>query len=157
MELHQAFRIGAEKIANSQDFILAREYGIPVEDMELLTQPEHWSPNEALRVRGILAQCIEVAMTISGMPAVPLPAQYAAAVIATVVSPANRMVACTKVPETFDVEAASGLLSEFEVKPAPREQMMALVMAYSGGFGGEPPMQRLPKEVREAKKKAVNS
>lgn len=154
MELHQAFRHGAEVLVSSDYGDIQKQYGIRESDWNLLCKDQLWSTDDALKVRGILAQVVEVAMTISGMPAVPLPGQYVAAVIAICVAPCNRMVACTKVPETFDAYHASGLMEAFEVKPVPREQMMALVMAYSGGFAGEPQMQRLPRQVREAKKKA---
>jgi hypothetical protein len=156
MDIHRSFRLGAENLVRSQHYDeLHRSHGIMESDWDLLTQEQHWTADEARQVRGILAQVIEVSMTICGMPAIPLPAQYCAAVIAIVVAPANRMVACTKVPDTFDAFAASGLLENFEVRPCPREQMISLVMAYSGGFMGEPPLNRLPTEVNEAKKKAV--
>ena len=96
-------------------------------------------------------------MTIAGMPAVPLPGQYAAAVIAECVSPANRLVACMKVPDTFDAVSASGVHDTFEVRPMRPEQMMALVLAYSGGFGGEPNADRLPGEVVEVVKKEAKN
>jgi hypothetical protein len=146
--IHEAFRRGAEALAVGQCYgELHKSKGILEPDWELLTQDEHWTPEQARMVRSILASTCEVALTIAGMPAVPLPGQYVAAVIAILVAPANRLVACTKVPETFDAVAASGLHEEFEVRAMRQEQMMALVVAYSGGLGGEPPMQRLSREV----------
>lgn len=154
MDLHTSFRLGAEQLASAQIYTeLHRSHGIMETDWELLVLNRHWTAEETRQIRGILGQIVEVAMTISGMPAVPLPGQYVAAIIAIVVAPPNRMVACTKTPETFDAFAASGIMQNFEVRPMPREQMMSLVMAYSGGFGDEPPMQRLPDSVREVKKK----
>jgi hypothetical protein len=154
MNVHAAFRAGAEHLARGQKYgEVHREHGLLEPDWQLLTQDEHWTPQEARRIRSILASVIEVTLTIAGMPATPLPGQYAAAVIAIVVKPANRMVAAVKVPETFDAVSASGLHDVVEVKPMPKEQMMALVVAYSGGLGGEPPMQMLPPEVEEVMKK----
>lgn len=153
-EIHTAFRRGATILAEGQSYgAIHREMGLMEPDWELLVQEEHWTPADARRVRSILAGVIEVAMTIAGMPAVPLPGQYAAAVIAICVAPANRMVACMKVPDTFDAVAASGLFGEFEIRPMRPEQMMSLVVAYSGGLGGEPPAQRLQGEVLEIMKK----
>jgi len=152
--IHMAFRAGAAALARGNAYgELHRSYGLIQDDWRLLTQEEHWNPDEARRVRSILASVIEVALTIAGMPALPLPGQYAAAVISLVVAPANRIVACVKVPDTFDAVAASGLHQEFEIKRMAPEQMIALVVAYSGGLGGEPPLERLPVEVSEMMKK----
>jgi len=153
-DIHTAFRAGAVQLARGDAYgELHRSYGLLEADWRLLTQEEHWNPDDARRIRSILASVIEVSLTIAGMPAVPLPAQYAAAVIAIVVAPANRVVACMKVPETFDAVSASGLFENFEVRRAKPEQMIALVVAYSGGLGGEPPVDRLPVEVKEMMKK----
>lgn len=147
-EIHTAFRRGAVILAEGQSYgPLHREMGLLEPDWHLLTREEHWTPAESRQIRSILANVVEVALTIAGMPAVPLPGQYVAAVIAICVAPANRMVACSKVPETFDAVAASGLHSDFEIKPMKVEQMMSLVLAYSGGIGGEPPVNRLQPEV----------
>jgi len=145
-DIHTAFRRGATILAQGQSYgDIHREMGLLEPDWTLLTSDEHWTPAESRRIRSVLAGVIEVALTIAG--------QYAAAVIAIVVSPANRLVACYKVPETFDAVAASGLHADFEVRPMRPEQMMALVLAYSGGLGGEPPVERLNAEVVDMIKK----
>jgi len=145
--------MGAEALASRQYGSIHREHGIMDADWRLLTQETNWTPSEARKIRSLLASVVEVCMTIAGMPPVPLPAQYVAATIAIVVAPANRMVAAMKAPDTFDAFSASGLNQEMEVKTTEREQMMALVMAYSGGFGGEP-MPRLDEEIVELVKEA---
>jgi len=153
-EIHAAFRAGAVILARGDGYgELHRGYGLMQDDFNLLVQEEHWTPDDARRIRSILASVIEVSLTIAGMPAVPLPGQYAAAVIAILVSPANRIVACMKVPETFDAVSASGLHEDFVIRPMRPEQMIALVVAYSGGLGGEPPVERLPVEVSQLMKK----
>ena len=153
-DLHAAFRMGAEHLVQGGFAYreLHREAGILEADWQLLTQKEHWTPDQARQVRAVLASIIEVCLTISGLPPVPLPAQYAAACIAIVVAPANRFLAAQKVPDTFDAVAARGLQEEIEIRPVRSETMFSLVMAYSGGFGGEP-MPRLPREVNEMRKK----
>lgn len=153
MDLHKSFRLGAERLASGQYGTLHREFGISETDWRLLTQEENWTHEQARATRAIIASVVEVCMTVCGMPAVPLPAQYVAAVIAIVVAPNNRLIAATKAPDTFDAVAASGLMETVEIRPASREQMIALVMAYSGGFGGEP-MPRVNSEVVELTKKA---
>ena len=131
---------------------LHKGHGIDLHHWEILTQREYWSPDQTRQIRAILANAVEVSMTISGMPAIPLPGQYVAAFIAHVVAPANRLLACTKAPDTFDADAASGILMTHEIKDMSVQQLMALTMAYSGGFTGEPPEHRLPEEVRETMK-----
>lgn len=151
MDIHKSFQQGALKLAQAEGKYtsLHKQHGIEEHHWKLLTSHEYWSPDEARQVRSILASVVEVSMTIAGLPAIPLPGQYVAAAIAHIVSPCNQVVACYKVPDTFDAEAASGMLRTHEVKPMPREQMIALVMAYSGGFVGEPAPHRLPKDIEE--------
>lgn len=153
--LHASFRLGAENlaVANCEYTEIHRSHGISQNDWDLLTRREPWTIDEGRQVRSVLASIIEVCLTISGLPPVPLPGQFAAAIIAIIVSPANRFFACQKVPDTFDAFAASGVHQTFEVKPMRSEQMMSLVMAYSGGFGGEPPNHRLDPEIKEVVKK----
>lgn len=155
MDIHKAFQRGAQLLAanNCKYTDLHKGHGIDQHHWELLTQPDYWSPDQARQMRSILASVLEVSMTISGMPAIPLPGQYLAALIAEVVAPQNRMVACTKAPDTFDADLASGILGTHEIKSMPVEQLMSLVMAYSGGFPGEPSAHRLPKDVSETMKR----
>jgi hypothetical protein len=131
---------------------LHRSHGITQADWDLLVADAPWTPEEVRQVRSVLASVIEVCMTIAGLPPVPLPGQYAAAVIAIVVAPSNRFLACQKVPDTFDAVAASGLEGKVDVRPVRQETMFGLVMAYSGGYGGEP-LARLPDDVNELRKK----
>ena len=149
MDIHQAFKVGAKIIAAHEKAYttLHKAHGLEQAEWELITQSEYWSIDQARQVRSILASVVEVSMTIAGMPAIPLPGQYVAAVIAEVVAPCNRMVACTKAPDTFDAAEASGILSTHEVKDMSVQQLMALVLAYSGGFPEEPAAHRLPKEL----------
>lgn len=166
MDLHSAFRLGAKKLAQASGEYteLHKSHGIDQTHWELLTQEEYWTPDQARSVRSILANVIEISMTISGMPAIPLPGHYVAAVIAEVVHPCNRMLACVKAPDTFDATDASGLFGTHEVKDMSPQQMMSLVLAYSGDQTKEPAAHRLPKEVGDAvaaenqstRKKAVN-
>ena len=152
LDLHNAFKIGARRLAQSERAYsdLHKAHGIEEAHWRLLTQDEYWTPDQARAIRSILANVVEISMTIAGMPPVPLPGQYVAAVIAEVVSPCNRMVACVKAPDTFDASMASGFMGAPEVEDMTPHQLMALVIAYSGGFGEEPPAGRLPAEVVEA-------
>lgn len=151
MDIHEAFRVGAKKLAADAGkySLLHKDHGIEEGHWMLLTQEEYWTPDQVRQIRSILSNVIEVSMTIGGLPSIPLPGQYAAAVIAEVVSPMNRYLACLKVPETFDAIDASGILGTSQVKPMTFQQMMGLVTAYSGGIQTEPAGHRLPKKVNE--------
>jgi hypothetical protein len=157
VDIHRAFQVGAQRIAAHQCRYtnLHKSHGIIEANWDLLTQDEYWSPEEVRQMPNILSQVVEVAMTISGMPAVALPGQYVAAVIAEVVAPVNRFLACMKAPDTFDAVAAAGVTQTHEVKPMSREQLQSLVLLYSGDFVGEPPPHRLDEEVTEAARQAT--
>lgn len=142
----------AQEGAKYTDF--HKGHGIDQHHWEILTSKEYWSVEQARSIRSILANVVEVSMTIAGMPAIPLPGHYVAAVIAEVVAPPNRLLACTKAPDTFDAVVASGITESHEVRDMSTQQLMALVIAYSGGLSDEPPPHRLPKEVTETVKKA---
>ena len=156
MNIHEAFKHGAQILAKNDCKYtnLHKGHGIDKHHWDLLTQDEYWSTDQMRQIRSILANVLEVSMTISGMPAIPLPGQYVAAMIAEVVKPCNRMVACMKAPDTFDADAASGIMGTHEVKDMPVQQLLALVIAYSGGFPGEPHNHKLPREVGTEMKKA---
>jgi hypothetical protein len=151
LDIHQAFKIGARRIAKDEKAYtdLHKAHGIESAHWEMLTQKEYWSPDQARSVRSVLANAIEVSMTIAGMPAIPLPGQYAAALIAEVVAPCNWAIAANKCPDTFDAADASGLIGTSEVKPMEYQQILSLVMAYAGGFGDEPRDHKLPHVLAE--------
>lgn len=158
MDLHECFKMGAKMLAASgaEYTDLHKGHGIDKYEWQMLTKAEYWSPDEARQMRSIISNIVEVSMTIAGLPAVPLPGQYVAAVIATVVAPCNRWVAVLKAPDTFDAMDASGLLSTVknEEEKMSYQQMMALVLAYSADYIGEPPAKRLPKQMRQQVKEA---
>ncbi|WP_299747820.1 hypothetical protein [uncultured Tateyamaria sp.] len=147
MNTFDAFRIGAmalvtETMAYTDTH---RKYGLSAEDWKLITQLEPWNVQQRQRARSILAECVQISLTIAGLPAQSLPAQYVAAMIAHLVSPSNLLVASTRAPEAFDAMAASGMVQSQEIKPVSIEQMQALVIAYAGGINGQPPAHILAK------------
>lgn len=159
MDLHQAFKIGARRIAQDEKRYteLHKAHGIEQAHWNLLTQDEYWTPDQSRAVRSVLANVIEVSMTIAGMPAIPLPGQYVAALIAEVVSPCNYMIAAVKAPDTFDATDASGLLGGSEVRTMPYQQLMALIIAYAGDYGGQPHGHHLPNTVKQRVSEANES
>jgi hypothetical protein len=141
--------MGAKKLAQEDRKYTAlhKSHGIDQSHWELLTQGEYWTPDQARQIRSILANMIEISMTIAGMPAIPMPGQYVAALIAEIVAPCNRMLACVKSPDTFDATDASGLFGTHEVKDMSTQQLMSLVLAYSGDTKAEPGAHMLPADV----------
>ena len=133
-------------LAGKEYSTLHKAHGIDQHHWEVLTQEEYWTADEARAVRSILANVVEVALTIAGMPSTPLPGQYVAATIAIIVHPTNYMLAAMKAPDTFDAFDAAGLVENTEIKPMSKEQMMALVIAYAGDYPDEP-SARLDPEI----------
>lgn len=155
MDIHKSFRHGAQILAKGhcKYTSLHKGHGIDQAHWDLLTQDEYWSPDQTRQIRSILANVIEVSMTIAGMPAIPLPGQYTAALISEIVAPANRLLACTKAPDTFDAEAASGMMETSTVKDMGIQQLMSIVIAYSGDYTKEPAAHVLPAEIKQHMKK----
>lgn len=156
MNLFNAFAAGARQLAAPQYSEIHAKYGISQGDWDLLTLPRPWTADERRQVRSILAECLSISMHIAGLPAMAMPGQFAAALIVHVVHPCNRLVAATRAPDTYDGELATGLRGPVEVSPMRIEQMLALVIAYSGEITGEPTRTEnaeLQRQVaREAKK-----
>lgn len=152
MNMFNVYRTGALALVTETMAYTAihRQYGLSQADWELVTQKEPWNVEQRQKARSIIAECVMISLTISGLPAQQLPAQYVAAVIAHIVAPSNMLVASTRAPEAFDAQAASGMQQEHEVKPVPVEQMQALVMAYAGGAADEPLGMAVPKETQDA-------
>lgn len=112
--------------------------GFSAAEWELLTSREPWGPTEGKNVRSILAEAVNVSLTMAGLPAVPMPAEYVAAVIYVLVAPVNRMVAASRAPEAYDAVKASGLAAPVEIEAVRQETMMSLVQAYSSGYLTDP-------------------
>lgn len=149
MNVFETFRRGAISIAHAKANRLA-ELGIAAEDYKLLTQGEPWNVTEQKLVRGVLAQVVNVSLTLAGLPARALPAQYVAAIIAELVDPINWLAAAHSAPDTFDAQGAANVEQEFQVVPVKTEQMISLVMLYGGGFRSEPQAQRIPNTTDKA-------
>lgn len=140
MNMFDCFRRGAMGLATQamQYSSVHAQYGLSQDDWELLTSPVPWNVEERRRVRSVLAEAVQISLTIAGLPAQSLPAQYVAAVISIVVAPTNRLVAATRAPESFDAMGAANVEQPFKVTPVSIEQMQSLVMLYSGGWSSEP-------------------
>lgn len=149
------FRSGALTIATEMNEYTGayEQYGLSRSEWQTLTKREVWTRQEAKSVRSLIAELIQISLTISGLPAQQLPGQYVAAVIATAVAPVNWLAAAARAPQCFDAVNASGLSEEHEVREMPMEQMQSLVIAYGGHATLEPIGHHLPNDVQDSSTK----
>lgn len=129
----QLFLLGANELA-----VTGLEYGpaqqaagFTQDEWLLLTAEECWTKAEQMQMPSILSNCVSITLRTAGLPAVPLPGAYVAAVICKLISPCNRLVAAASAPESFDVMSAVGLTGESVKLITTKEQMYALVVYFS--------------------------
>ena len=133
MDLLRMFEGGALTLVSDQMEYTKRhaEAGFSKPEWDLLTQKEYWNADQARQVSSILAEATSISLRLAGIPAVPLPGQYVAALICKLVAPANRLTAALRAPRTFEAENAAGVSGPVAVKETTPEQMMSLVMYFS--------------------------
>ncbi len=148
----QLFLLGANELATSDIEYGSQQQsaGFTREEWELLTEPECWSKSEQMKVASILAAAVSITLRIAGLPAVPLPGAYVAAVICKLVAPCNRILAAASAPESFDAMSAVGLVSESVKVITSKEQMYALVVYFSSAEFGALETFRLDEETETA-------
>lgn len=105
--------------------------GFTLDEWTLLTQPECWTRAEQMKLESIISNAISITLRIAGLPAVPLPGAYCAAVICKLIAPCNRLLAAAACPESFDAMSASGIAQESVKVITTKEQMYALVIYFS--------------------------
>lgn len=135
MDVLRMFQIGVDELTSDTLEYTPRiqNAGIGKAEWSLLTQKEIWSPSQMRSVNSILAEALGIVLTMSGLPAVPLPGNYVAALICKLVAPCNRLQAAIRAPRSFDAVTASGLTGPIQIHDTSRETMIALVTAYSSG------------------------
>jgi hypothetical protein len=158
MQIFQLFRQGAAHLVTATMAYteVHQLHGLSAEDWDLVTKKEPWNIEERKRVKSVIAECVTISLTIAGLPAMALPGQYVAAVIACIVSPANLLVAAVRAPDAFDGVKASGIEGDFKIEPMPAEQMISLVTAYASAEFREPIGLSIPRSISdEAVKEAA--
>lgn len=149
------FAQGAAVLAENFEYSPVHERnGISRAEWELFTQEDAWSTAQRQRIRGIMSEVLQASMTIAGLPSSPVPGHYACAIIACIVRPRNRLVACHSCPTTYDPSLASGLQGPPEIKEMTREQIIGIMLAYVGSarFDGPSGMEiDLPENAKPAK------
>lgn len=105
--------------------------GFTQDEWTLLTQPECWTKAEQRKLKTVIQNAVSITLAVAGLPAVPLPGAFVAAVICKLCASCNRLVACMSAPESFDVMSAAGISANSVEIITTREQMMALVVYFS--------------------------
>ena len=135
-----AFRRAAGQVALSKSSYLDgwREAGLTETEWQTFTQNELWTIDQRHKFPSICSEVLNLSLSVAGLPAQPLPAQFVAAIIATMVSPANWIVAANRAPQSYDALDASGIQGSHEVRNVSAEQMVSLVLLYGGSYKDEP-------------------
>lgn len=110
--------------------------GLAQADWEVLRSRAYWTPEQVRTARGAIDKILTAALTMSGLPAISLPAEYVAAVISAVIEPANWMAASHAGIAGLDgrqlVSSQGDVVSAREfVSP---ERLFSLILVYSDTF-----------------------
>lgn len=157
MDVLRMFEAGALTLVSDQMEYTTRhaEAGFSKPDWDMLTQKEYWNAEQARAVSSVLAEACSISLRLAGIPAVPLPGQYVAAMICKLVAPANRITAAIRAPRTFEAENAAGISGSVAVKETSREQMMSLVLYFSNSGASDLNGQGVDPRVVEAVMQAM--
>ena len=112
--------------------------GISEKEWTALTNPNMWFPEHYRVVKTALNEAVTASMALAMIPPMRMPGEFVAAVIASVVAPCNRLIACTQAPETFNGKQAAGVSDREDIEPMTVEQLMGLVQIYSGDSKSTP-------------------
>ena len=150
MSNFELFRTGALSLCSEDGKFsytkIHAQHGISEADWNVLRQKEPWSPVDRRKMKGVLAEIVQITFTISGLPAARIPAEYIAAVVSVVVAPTNCLIAAQEAPLGFDTAKATGLFGPSVVEDVTREKMSALILAYVGGHRSGPRLSSVKAE-----------
>lgn len=132
------FLLGANELATyTQEYGAEQQAaGFTKDEWDLLTDETCWTKSQQMKVSSILASAVSITLRTAGLPPVPLPGAFVAAVICKLVEPCNRLVAAASAPESFDVMSAVGLSTETKTIITTKEQMYSLVIYFSSAQFG---------------------
>lgn len=108
--------------------------GITPEDFELAAQQQLWHVSQRYRVVRVLNACMFGTLEQLGLPTITVPSEYVAAIIGTIVGPANTMAACTwlsqeRLTGSAALEMSARGQSAQQVDPTSADQLFALVLS----------------------------
>lgn len=134
----QLFLIGANELATAPKVYGPEQQaaGFTQEEWELLSSDVCWTKAEQMKIPSVLSSAVSITLRTAGLPPVPLPGAYVAAVICKLVAPCNRLIAAASSPESFDVMSAVGLTGESKEVITTKHQMYALVTYFSSAQFG---------------------
>lgn len=154
----QLFQMGANKLATApQEFgAVQKAAGFTQDEWELLTTDEGWTQAERMKLKTLISNAVSITLTTAGLPAVPLPGAYVAAVICHLVAPCNRLVAAAAAPESFDALSAVGIHTVSTKVITTQEQMYALVLYFSSDDYEALSSFKISEEIEEAVAHAIS-
>ena len=132
-QIMQMMRQGARMIASSAAgwTRAMEECGLTIEERDLLIDKRLWTPMQRRQCREALADLTYASLTVAGLPATRVPAEYVAALIAETVEPPNWYIACHRAPPTYSaLDVNSGTLPQ-EIETLEPEILLSLVMQYA--------------------------
>lgn len=110
--------------------------GIRPEEFEMLSGHQPWLRHNLPVVMRALNAVTFGTLEVMGMPKITVPAEYQAAIIASLVAPGNRMAACVWMSQERQTGAGALEMSArnqttSQLDPASADQLFALVVALS--------------------------
>lgn len=110
--------------------------GITREQFEEVAQPQNWKREKMHIIMRSLTSIMFGSLEIMGVPKITVPAEFCAAIISTLVHPANRLMACIWLsqeriagPGALDLSARHESVQQFD--QATADQLFALVCLLS--------------------------
>ena len=105
---------------------VAKSYGVLLEDLQLISQPQLWGlAGDKIRITTTLQAMVYGSLEIMGIPRIEVPAEYIAGWICAIVAPINRMSACAMFDRPRPAEALA--TGEEGVEGITGSQLFALV------------------------------
>lgn len=148
----QLFLLGANELASfpAEYGAYQQAAGFTKVEWDLLTSKMCWTKAEQMKIDKMIASAVSITLRVAGLPPVPMPGAYVAAVICKLCAPCNRLVAAASAPESFDVMSASGIAEASVINITTKQQMYALVVYFSSAVFGALEGFRLDEMVEES-------
>lgn len=136
--------------------------GITREQFEEVAQPQNWKREKMHVIMRALSSIMFGSLEIMGVPKVTVPAEFCAAIVATLVHPANRLIACVWLsqeriagPGALDLAARHEQVQQFDQTTA--DQLFALVCLLSDTADANVARQRFMERLGMAIEEAENN
>lgn len=135
--------------------------GITQQDFELFSGSQPWKRDVITRVMRTANALLFGTLEVMGMPKIVVPSEYVAAIVATFVHPANRMIACIWLAQERQtgvgaLELSARAQTTSQLDPTSAEQLFALVQLLSDSDESNEARKRFRAKVGLAVEKSLN-